>query len=86
MALGARVDRVEAALAREAERGQVPLPDLQDLLLADVVVRGRLRVQDAEGYLVAEVPGVVDEHDVARAAGVWRVVDGRALPPDSPPS
>lgn len=108
-----------ATLARDAERRQVPLPDLQDLLLADVVVRGHLRAHDAEGYLVAEVSAVVDEHDVARAArrarllatltgapvaaavagehltpeadraaraaGVWRVVDGRALPPDSPP-
>ncbi|MDQ7828342.1 MAG: hypothetical protein QN122_02730 [Armatimonadota bacterium] len=86
MALDARVDRLEAALAHEAERRQVPLPDLQALLFADVVVRGRLRVRDAEGYLVAEVSAVVDEHDVARAAGVWRVVHGQALPPDSPPS
>ena len=88
------------------ERGEV--------LLADVVVRGRGDVGDGDVYVVVEVSVTIDPHDVerasrraailgrlyttiaavagesitpdaevlARARGVWRILDGRATPPE----
>jgi hypothetical protein len=108
-----------AAMAADAERrALLSIDDHADLMQADVVVRGRLRDRDADGYLVAEVSSVVDTRDVQRAAhrakilerivsvpvvaavagerfspeadleataaGVWRVLDGRAFPPGAP--
>ncbi len=49
------------------ERGAITNAERRDLLLADVVVRGRRRGDDTPAYLVAEVSSVVDEHDVWRA-------------------
>lgn len=98
-------DAVDAGQLTEAERN--------DVMLADVVVRGRRQPDGAEVYLVVEVSVGIGLDDVERAAqragvlgrlvptlaavagkwiapeasdsavahNVWRVLDGRALPP-----
>lgn len=108
-----------AALAADAERrALLSIDEHADLMQADVIVRGRLRYRDIDGYLVAEVCSVVGAGGVRRAAhrarlleriagapvvaavagdriapeadleagaaGVWRVLNGRAFPPASP--
>ena len=85
-----------------------------EVLLADVVVRGRGDAGDGDVYVVVEVSVTIDSHDVERASrraailgrlyntlaavagesitpdaealaqarGVWRILDGRAIPPE----
>lgn len=57
-------------LADDAEdRGVLSSEEHADLMHSDVVLRGQLREERAEAYLVAEVSSVIDPEDVARAAG-----------------
>ena len=85
-----------------------------EVLLADVVVRGRGEAGDGDVYVVVEVSVTIDPHDVERASrraailgrlfntlaavagesitsdaealaqarGVWRILSGRATPPE----
>ncbi|HXG15816.1 MAG TPA: hypothetical protein VNK50_06180 [Calidithermus sp.] len=112
------VDHHELALLLDAavEAGTITEEELAEILLADVVVRGRR--EQREAYAVAEVSVVVDAEDLrralararlleratgrpvvpvvagervaagvaeeARAAGVWRLLDGRAEVEPSP--
>jgi hypothetical protein len=50
---------------------RLPANDLHDVMLLDLLVRGRfpksIRADEAEAYLAIEVSSVVDEGDVARA-------------------
>ena len=67
-----------AGILEEAEEeGRITKEERLDALLADVVVRGRLKTGE-ERVLVAEVSHVVDVHDVERDARRAQVVS-RAL-------
>ncbi len=103
-------------LADDAEsQGTLSAADHEDLLLADLVIQGRLRDRGPDIHLVAEISSIVDSQDVQRAARraqllerlvgtpvvaavagetiteeadrqadamkMWRVLDGRAVPP-----
>jgi hypothetical protein len=65
---------------------RVPQEDLRDVLLTDLLVRGRLsagKAAGAEAFLAVEVSAVVDEADVARArrrASHLRRTGIRAIP------
>ena len=88
---GRRVRRLEVLsrqalawfLEEAAEQGRISWEDQQEILLADAVLRGRLKESGEEIHLVAEVSAVVDASDVVRAADraarLARLV-GRAVP------
>lgn len=57
-----------------ADRGDISRDERRDLLLADVVARGRRVDIDQDAYLVAEVSATVREDDVERAARRARVL------------
>lgn len=108
-------------LAADAEtRGLISIADHEDLLLVDLVARGRLHDRGVDAYLLAEISSIVDSTDVDRVSrraktlarlgdlpvvaavagheitpeagreaarqGIWRVLDGRLVPPDRPPA
>jgi len=109
---------LETLADRAEDKGVLSPHDHADLLHADVVIRGQLRDQLSEAYLVAEVSSMIDSEDVVRAErcakllarvvpvpviaavagegviksadedamrlGVWRVLNGRVFPPDTP--
>ena len=50
-----------------ADRGQISRDERRDLLLADVVARGRRSDTGQEAYMVADVSATIDDADVARA-------------------
>jgi len=57
-----------ARLVEDAEeRGAITEREREELLNSDVVVRGRWRRDDAEGYLAVEVSGGIGASDVERA-------------------
>jgi len=73
--------------------GRLTDDERSDLLLADVVVRGRAEAGDGDVYLVVEVSVTIDPHDVERAsrrAGLLErlhttraVVAGESITPDA---
>jgi hypothetical protein len=60
-------DELQALLEEAVERGQLSEAETLDIILADVIIRGRRRADSAEMYLVVEVSWVVDLYDVERA-------------------
>lgn len=61
------IDELER-LTDDAERaGTLSHLEHEDLLLADIVVRGQLRDREADAHLLAEVSSVVDTGDTERA-------------------
>jgi hypothetical protein len=87
-------EQVIALLEPAVERGELPVDEAEDVALADVVIRGRRRDDNAEVYLVLEISWRVDAHDVERAvqraallqrAGLAAVpvVAGKAILPEA---
>jgi hypothetical protein len=62
------LEEVMVLLELLVERGELSTHELADLALADIVIRGRRREDDAELYLVVEVSWGVGPYDVERAA------------------
>jgi hypothetical protein len=60
-------DELQTLLEEAIERGQLSEAETLDIILADVIIRGRRRADSAEVYLVVEVSWVVDLYDVERA-------------------
>jgi hypothetical protein len=60
-------EELESLLDAAVERGQLAEAEALDIVLADVVVRGRRRTDNAEVYLVVEVSWIVDPYDIERA-------------------
>jgi hypothetical protein len=58
---------LQALLEEAVDRGQLSESEALDVVLADVVVRGRRQADGAEVYLVVEVSWIVDPYDVERA-------------------
>ena len=61
------LEELQTLLEDAVERGQLAESEALDIILADVIVRGRRRADSAEVYLVVEVSWVVDPYDVERA-------------------
>jgi chromosome segregation ATPase len=61
-------EEIAALLDDAEERGLIAETEREELLAADVVVRGVSRRDDAEAYLAVEVSGGIGEDDVKRAA------------------
>ena len=68
-------DELESLAADAERRALLSVDEHDDLLQADVVVRGRLRDRDTDAFLVAEVSSVIDEQDVQRAARRARLLE-----------
>ena len=101
------------------DTGQITAREGDDLIGADIVIRGRRTADQSDAYLVVEVSWGVGKDDVERAArraailaklgipalaavagefvtadaaelartqGVWQVMDGRVIAPESPSS
>ena len=101
------------------DTGQITAREGDDLIAADIVIRGRRTADQSDAYLVVEVSWGVGKDDVERAArraailaklgipalaavagefvtadaaelartqGVWQVMDGRVIAPESPSS
>jgi len=60
-------EELETLMERAVEQGQLSESEALDIVLADVVARGRRRDDNAEVYLVVEVSWRVDPYDVERA-------------------
>jgi hypothetical protein len=60
-------DELQTLLEEAIERGQLSEAETLDIILADVIIRGRRRADSAEVYLVVEVSWVVDLYDVEHA-------------------
>jgi multidrug efflux pump subunit AcrA (membrane-fusion protein) len=60
-------EELETLMERAVEQGQLSESEALDMVLADVVARGRRRDDNTEVYLVVEVPWRVDPYDVERA-------------------
>ena len=108
-------DELNAMLARAVTAGQLTEEDVDEIVWADAIVRGRRREDDQEVFLVVEASWGVGPYDVqradkrarllakaglitlpvvagmwmtpdgevaARATKVWRVTNGRAVPPE----
>jgi hypothetical protein len=108
-------DELNAMLDRAVAAGQLTEEDVDEIVWADAVVRGRRREDDQEVYLVVEASWGVGPYDVqradkrakllakagvttlpvvagmwvtpdgelaARAIKVWRVTNGRTVPPE----
>jgi hypothetical protein len=60
-------DELETLLDLAVEQGQLSEAEALDIVLADVVLRGRRQSDRAEVYLVVEVSWMVDPYDVERA-------------------
>jgi hypothetical protein len=107
-------DELAALLDDAVDQGQLSIADKDEIMLADLVVRGRRRDDDTAVYLLVEISWTIGPYDVERAveraallsrlgvpalpvvAGkaateaaeqlarerqMWRVTDGRAIPP-----
>ena len=106
-------DVLDDLLEEATASGVLSGDDVDEVRLADIVVRGRRPGTFEEIYVVVEVSAVIDAHDVARAArragllarlrpavgvvagdeiipeaetiaksaGVWQLLDGRAIDP-----
>lgn len=61
-------EELQRMLATAVEKGQLSDEEVEDLLWADVVVRGRSREEGVEIYLVVEVSWGIGSYDVERAA------------------
>ena len=108
-------DELNAMLDRAVTAGQLTDEDVDEIVWADAIVRGRRREDDQEVFLVVEASWGVGPYDVqradkrakllakagvitlpvvagmwvtpdgevaARATKVWRVTNGRAVPPE----
>jgi hypothetical protein len=108
-------DELNAILDRAVTAGQLTEEDVDEIVWADAIVRGRRREDDQEVFLVVEASWGVGPYDVqradkrakllakagvttlpvvagmwvtpdgelaARALKVWRVTNGRAVPPE----
>jgi hypothetical protein len=108
-------DELNAMLDRAVTAGQLTEEDVDEIVWADAIVRGRRREDDQEVYLVVEASWGVGPYDVqradkrakllaktglttlpvvagmwvtpdgelaARALKVWRVTNGRTVPPE----
>jgi hypothetical protein len=80
-----RAKAVDASEVSEQLEARLTEEELDDALLADLIVRGRVsQLPDhPEAYLIVEVSSVIDEHDVERAirrAELFRRAGFRALP------
>jgi hypothetical protein len=108
-------DELNAMLDRAVTAGQLTEEDVDEIVWADAIVRGRRREDDQEVYLVVEASWGVGPYDVqradkrakllakaglttlpvvagmwvtpdgevaARATKVWRVTNGRVVPPE----
>jgi vacuolar-type H+-ATPase subunit I/STV1 len=108
-------DELNAMLDRAVTAGQLTEEDVDEIVWADAIVRGRRREDDQEVYLVVEASWGVGPYDVqradkrakllakagvtalpvvagmwvtpdgelaARAIKVWRVTNGRTVPPE----
>jgi len=60
-------EELETLMERAVEQGQLSESEALDIVLADVVARGRRRDDNAEVYLVVEVSWRVDPYDMERA-------------------
>ena len=60
-------EELETLMERAVEAGQLSESEALDMVLADVVARGRRRDDNTEVYLVVEVSWRVDPYDVERA-------------------
>jgi archaellum component FlaC len=60
-------NEVSALVYRAADEGKISNAEADDLILADVILRGRRREDGTEVYLVVEVSSVIDPHDLQRA-------------------
>ncbi|MBI1743557.1 hypothetical protein HYR54_10900 [Candidatus Acetothermia bacterium] len=61
-------DELVALLEDAVDRGQITADERNELLLTDVIVRGKRRDEESDVYVVVEVSWIVDGHDVERAA------------------
>ena len=61
------LEELQALLEEAVEQDRLAEADTQEILLADLVLRGRRREDNAEVYLVVEVSWVVDPYDIERA-------------------
>jgi hypothetical protein len=61
------LEELQALLEEAVERGQLLESEALDIILADVIARGRRRADSAEVFLVVEVSWIVDPYDVERA-------------------
>jgi phage shock protein A len=108
-------DELNAMLDRAVTAGQLTEEDVDEIVWADAIIRGRRREDDQEVFLVVEASWGVGPYDVqradkrakllakagvttlpvvagmwvtpdgelaARALKVWRVTNGRAVPPE----
>jgi chromosome segregation ATPase len=108
-------EELNAMLDRAVTAGQLTEEDVDEIVWADAIVRGRRREDDQEVFLVVEASWGVGPYDVqradkrakllakagvitlpvvagmwvtpdgevaARATNVWRVTNGRAVPPE----
>lgn len=83
-------EEVDALLTDAVDRGLLAEADKDEVNLADLVVRGRSRGEDADVFLVVEVSTQVEPHDVQRAvrraellaqlgSPAWPVVAGHGV-------
>jgi hypothetical protein len=60
-------DEIEPLLEGAVQQGQLSEAEANDIILADLILRGRRREDNSEVYLVVEVSWKVDPYDVERA-------------------
>jgi archaellum component FlaC len=76
-------DELSTLLDDAIDRGQLSAAEKDEIVLTDLVVRGRRRDDDAVVYLVVEISWSIDPHDVERAvhrAALMSKVGVPALP------
>jgi hypothetical protein len=73
-------DEIQPLLEEAIAQGQLSEAEVDDLLLADVILRGRRREDNAEVYLLAEVSWKVDPYDVERAVRRATLLSRTGLP------
>jgi hypothetical protein len=87
-------DELATLLEDAVDRGELSEDQLEDVVLADVIVRGKRRGDGADVFLVVEVSWGVGLHDVERAVRraallaqigtpAWPVVAGKWITPDA---
>lgn len=77
------LDELQDVLYRAAEKGYISQDEVDEILWADVVVRGQKRTGKGEIFLVAEVSWGVGSSDVGRAvrrAGLLAKIGVEAIP------
>jgi hypothetical protein len=73
-------DEIQPLLEEAIAQGQLSEAEVDDILLADVILRGRRREDNAEVYLLAEVSWKVDPYDVERAVRRATLLSRTGLP------